>query len=115
MRNSIPTAALSEFVNEVSANPEEGLMEELLSPDLGGSFEIIRSEFAPGAAISHPQQRDTEEAGFVVSGSLDLELQGKWHSLHEGDSFRFAGETYRWRNITTKPAIVIWVISPPVY
>lgn len=26
MRNSIPTAALSEFVNEVSDNPEEGLM-----------------------------------------------------------------------------------------
>ncbi|MDO6728262.1 OsmC family protein [Cognatishimia sp. 1_MG-2023] len=26
MRNSIPTAALSEFVNEVSGNPEEGLM-----------------------------------------------------------------------------------------
>ena len=26
MRNSIPTAALSEFVNEVADNPEEGLM-----------------------------------------------------------------------------------------
>lgn len=26
MRNSIPTSALSEFVNEVSDNPEEGLM-----------------------------------------------------------------------------------------
>ncbi|WP_299949627.1 OsmC family protein [uncultured Ruegeria sp.] len=26
MRNSIPTAALSEFVNEVSGDPEEGLM-----------------------------------------------------------------------------------------
>lgn len=26
MRNNIPTAALSEFVNEVSNNPEEGLM-----------------------------------------------------------------------------------------
>ena len=96
-------------------NPEEGLVEELLSPDLGGSFEIIRSEFAPGANLSQPQQRDTEEAGFVVSGSLDLELEGKWHSLNEGDSFRFAGETYRWRNQTDKTAIVIWVISPPVY
>ena len=26
MRNSIPTAALSEFVNEVANDPEEGLM-----------------------------------------------------------------------------------------
>ena len=30
-------------------NQEEGLVEALLSPDLGGSFEMIRSEFAPGA------------------------------------------------------------------
>jgi transcriptional regulator with XRE-family HTH domain len=28
---------------------ESGLVEELLSPDLGGSFEMLRSIFAPGA------------------------------------------------------------------
>jgi transcriptional regulator with XRE-family HTH domain len=33
---------------------ETGLVEELLSPDLGGSFEILRSEFAPGAALAEP-------------------------------------------------------------
>lgn len=96
-------------------NPEEGLVEELLSPDLGGSFEIIRSEFAPGAAILEHQSRDTEEAGYLVSGVLELELDGTWHTLKEGDSFRFAGEPYRWRNKSNQPAIVIWVISPPVY
>lgn len=96
-------------------NPEEGLVEELLSPDLGGSFEIIRSEFAPGATLREPQQRDTEEAGYIVSGSLELELSGEWHQLNEGDSFRFSGEPYRWRNTTNTPAIVIWVVSPPVY
>ena len=30
---------------------ESGLVEELLSPDLGGSFELLRSVFAPGAAL----------------------------------------------------------------
>lgn len=96
-------------------NPEEGLIEELLSPDLGGSFEMIRSEFAPGARLSETLQRNTEESGFVVSGTFEIEISGVWHILNEGDSFRFAGEPYRWRNNSDKPAILIWAVSPPVY
>lgn len=96
-------------------NPEEGLIEELLSPDLGGSFEIIRSEFSPGCNLAEPQSRDTEEAGYIVAGTLELEIGGHWFTLKEGDSFRFAGESYRWRNTTSEPAIAIWVVSPPVY
>lgn len=96
-------------------NPEQGLIEELLSPDLGGSFEIIRSEFAPGATLLEAQQRDTEESGFVISGTFEIEISGMWHTLQEGDSFRFAGEPYRWQNTTNKPAILIWAVSPPVY
>lgn len=96
-------------------NPEEGLLEELLSPDLGGSFEIIRSEFAPGSALIEAQTRDTEEAGYIISGTFELEIAGIWHALNAGDSFRFAGEPYRWRNRSAQAAVVIWVISPPVY
>ncbi|MBX3569143.1 MAG: helix-turn-helix transcriptional regulator [Rhizobiaceae bacterium] len=94
---------------------ESGLVEELLSPDLGGSFELIRSEFAPGAALSVVAQRDTEDAGYVVSGLFDIEIGGVWHSLGEGDSFRFRDRAYRWRNPGSVPAVVIWVVSPPVY
>lgn len=96
-------------------NPEEGLVEELLSPDLGGSFEMIRSEFAPGAILNEPLQRDTEESGFVISGTFEIEISGVWHTLNQGDSFRFAGEPYRWRNTSKQPAILIWAVSPPVY
>jgi len=96
-------------------NTEGGLVEELLSPDLGGSFEMIRSEFAPGAFLEETEQRDTEEAGFVVSGTFEIEINGIWHTLENGDSFRFSGEPYRWRNTTNKPAILIWAVSPPVY
>mgnify|MGYP001800448765 CR=1 FL=1 len=94
---------------------EGGLIEELLSPDLSGSFEIVRSEFAPKSSLKKPAQRDTEEAGYVVAGTLDLEIDGEWHVLETGDSFRFAGEPYRWRNRSNEPAIVIWVIAPPTY
>ena len=96
-------------------NPEAGLIEELLSPDLGGSFELLRSECAPGSRLREPQRRETEEAGYVVSGTLEIELDGTWHTLHAGDSFRFAGEAYRWRNRSDETAVLIWVIAPPVY
>jgi transcriptional regulator with XRE-family HTH domain len=94
---------------------ETGLVEELLSPDLGGSFELLRSVFAPGAALKAPALRETEEAGYVVSGRFDLEVEGVWHRLGEGDSFRFREKPFRWKNPGTEPAVVIWAVSPPVY
>lgn len=94
---------------------EAGLVEQLLSPDLGGSFEILRSVFEPGVASNDIMVRQTEEAGYVVSGQLDLWIAGEWHSLNPGDSFRFENQPHRWRNTGTVRAEVIWVISPPVY
>jgi transcriptional regulator with XRE-family HTH domain len=94
---------------------DTGLVEELLSPDLGGSFELVRSEFAPGARLDEAARRPTEEAGYVVSGRFDIEIDGTWHRLSAGDSFRFKDKPFRWRNPGTAPAGVVWVISPPVY
>lgn len=94
---------------------ESGLVEELLSPDLGGSFEMVRSAFAPGAELKAEARRPTEEAGYVASGLFDIQISGVWHRLGEGDSFRFDGKPYRWRNPGAEPAVVIWVVSPPVY
>jgi len=92
-----------------------GLTEELLSPDLGGAFEMVRSVFAPGAAITAPVTRPTEEAGYVVSGNLELRVGERCYMLNPGDSFRFASERMAWRNTGTEDAVVIWVIAPPIY
>lgn len=94
---------------------DSGLVEELLSPDLGGSFEMLRSVFAPGAELREASLRQTEEAGYVASGRFDIEIDGVWHRLAEGDSFRFAGKPFRWKNPGAQPAVVVWVVSPPVY
>jgi transcriptional regulator with XRE-family HTH domain len=94
---------------------EAGLVEKLLSPDLGGAFEIILSEFAVGATLEEPQKRGTEEAGYVISGTFQIEISGIWHRLYQGDSFRFANESYRWRNAGDQPVVMVWVIAPPVY
>ena len=93
----------------------EGLTEQLLSPDLSGSFEIVRSVFDAGAERREFVTRPTEEAGYLVAGELELWIGGRHFHLYPGDSFRITGEPFRWRNPTSEPAVAIWVIAPPVY
>ena len=94
---------------------DKGLVESLLSPDLGGAFEIVHSVFAAGARCPEPFVRPTEEAGYVIEGSLTLIIDGEEIRLEKGDSFRFAGETVSWINEGDVAAVLIWVIAPPVY
>ena len=96
-------------------NPEDGLVESLLSPDLGGRFEMFHCVFQPGAELPKEIERASEEAGYVVSGRLELWIGDRKFTLDPGDSFRFREEPYRWRNPGNTETVVIWVISPPVY
>ena len=115
-----PDALESQYVvraksRRAMSDDNKGLVESLLSPDLGGAFEIIHSVFAVGAKCPQPFLRPTEEAGYVIDGSLTLIIDGQDFVLNTGDSFRFAGEIVSWINQGTKPAVLIWVIAPPVY
>lgn len=94
---------------------EAGLVEELLSPDLTDDFEMVHSTFAPRSRIGEPVTRPTQEVGYLISGKLDLVISGARFTIHPGDSFRIRGEPYEWINPYDVPAIVIWVIAPPVY
>jgi len=92
-----------------------GLIEELLSPDLTDSFEVVHSTFHPGSEIPHSVTRETAELGVMIAGRLDIWLGGEKFIVGAGDSFRVRGETLRWANPYDTPAVAVWVISPPVY
>ncbi|MBT9385410.1 XRE family transcriptional regulator [Pseudooceanicola sp. CBS1P-1] len=95
---------------------ESGLVEELLSPTLGGGFQMIRSVFAPRASSGGPRRRrPKEDGGVLVAGRLTLCIGDRRFDLETGDSFQFSDDTYEWENPHDQPAEVIWVISPPVY
>ena len=70
---------------------EEGLIEELLSPDLTDDFEMVHSTFDPGATMREALARPTQEVGYLVSGGLDLEIDGRAFTVNAGDSFRIKG------------------------
>jgi transcriptional regulator with XRE-family HTH domain len=96
-------------------NHEEGFAEELLSPDMTGSFEMLRTEIAPGASSKHKIHRTTEEAAFLVSGALEIWVEDRHFILAAGDAFRFHDQNVRWHNPGTEPAVLVWVVAPPVY
>lgn len=95
---------------------ETGLTEELLSPTLSGSFEMIKSVFAPRSDSGGPvRARQREDGGVLISGRLSLTIGEVTLDLSPGDSFQFAGRDYAWANPHDEPATVIWIVSPPVY
>jgi quercetin dioxygenase-like cupin family protein len=92
-----------------------GLTEELVSPDLTDAFEVVHSTFEPGVARSDEVLRPTQEIAYLVSGRLDLWINGAKHTLSPGDSARIRAQSFRWANPYDTPAVALWVIAPPVY
>jgi transcriptional regulator with XRE-family HTH domain len=92
-----------------------GIVEELLSPNLSGPLELLLSTLAPGAD-SEDYSHDGAEAGFVLSGTLDLWIGGRQFRLEAGDSFSFRStEIHRCANPGEVPTQIVWVITPPHY
>ncbi|MDE2397580.1 MAG: cupin domain-containing protein [Burkholderiales bacterium] len=94
-----------------------GVHEEILSPNLSGQLLLVESTFAPGASTGdRDRERRGEEAGVVVSGTLELMVEGRSMRLEAGDSFAFTRRgPHRCHNPGREPAVVLWVITPPSY
>lgn len=93
-----------------------GVREALLSPHLHGAFEMVMTTLEPGADSGVAYSRTGEEGGFVLEGTLDLEVDGRKYSLSAGDSFSFEStRPHRCANSGSHVTRVLWVISPPSY
>jgi transcriptional regulator with XRE-family HTH domain len=94
-----------------------GVHEEILSPTLSGQLLLVESTFAPGSSTGdRDRERRGEEAGVVLSGLLELQVDGRTLLLGPGDSFAFTRTgPHRCHNPGSEPAVVLWVITPPSY
>ena len=90
---------------------------ELVTPDLSGALEGLLVTIEPGGSSGPaPYHHPGEEMGFVLSGEMELWVEGQHFHLRTGDSFRFHSERpHRFANPGSKPAQVLWVVTPPFY
>lgn len=94
-----------------------GVVEELLSPSLGGATELVLTRIPPHSTTGEEfVTRKAEESGLVLQGEMELWIEDKHFLLNEGDSFCFRPEeSHRIHNPGDIETVVVWVITPPVY
>lgn len=94
-----------------------GVTKELLSPDLGGEMQLYLVSIRPGGQ-SGPETytHRGEEGGLVLTGTLELSVDGRVVLLYEGDSFRFSSSlAHRFANPGATQANVVWANSLAFY
>ncbi|WP_426959555.1 cupin domain-containing protein [Muricoccus radiodurans] len=93
------------------------VVKELLTPRLDSQLEMLIVNVTPGGSSGlEPYTHAGEECGLVLEGELDLWVEGRRFRLSEGDAFGFvSGRPHRFENPGTRPARVLWVITPPTF
>ncbi len=96
-----------------------GVSEELLSPRLSGEIMMLQTTLEPGT-VNDPEPRKRkggEDAGVVLSGTLELTIDNKKFTLKKGDSFSIYGDKQHfYKNPSKKKkTVIIWVITSQKY
>ena len=96
-----------------------GISEELLSPRLSGDILMLQTTIQPQAK-SGPEARERkggEEAGVVISGTLELTIGEKQFTLKKADSFSISGDEphFVYNPSKTEDVVIVWVLTPQKY
>jgi len=99
------------FLSQVERNRSRPSVAAL--QDISEALGISRYE--PGASTGDDEYtHDGEEAGLILSGSLELTLDGRLHRLEAGDSFSFKSQLpQRYANPSaSEELVVVWANTP---
>jgi transcriptional regulator with XRE-family HTH domain len=97
--------------------PSEGLVYELLTPDLQRRLEVLRVQIARGFDNSErPFVHDGEECIHMLEGELLIYIGGDEYHLNEGDSVTYDPTVPHWyRNPFSRPGVIFSAITPPSF
>lgn len=101
--------------SEFSDTDYLGMHDYLLSANLNGRLALGISRYQPGASTGDDSYtHDGEEAGMVLSGRLELSIDGTVYLLEAGDSFSFDSSLrHRYANPSERDeTVVIWANTP---
>ncbi|HHW14787.1 MAG TPA: cupin domain-containing protein [Firmicutes bacterium] len=97
--------------------PSSKVIYELLTPTPVKDFEFLLIRIEPGqdtsdGTITHPGK----ECGFILQGTMEIQVGEEFYTLEEGDSIFFDSTTpHRLRNKSGAPVVAVWVDCPPMF
>lgn len=97
---------------------DNGLVWQLLTPNLQGKLELLRTAIPPGFTNEEaPFQHEGEECVYLLSGpALQVTVANELFTLSEGDAITYdSAKTHWWTNPTDTAAVVIGVVTPPSF
>ncbi|HVJ50519.1 cupin domain-containing protein [Desulfitobacterium sp.] len=112
----LPHIVTPEKRRKIESN-EVGIERYLLTSLFNRNIEMILIIAQPGSSTGEGYySHDGEETGFIISGSLVTEINGKSYFLREGDSISFkCSDLHRWENTGIHTSVSIWAITPPSF
>ncbi|MEX0757608.1 MAG: XRE family transcriptional regulator [Acidimicrobiia bacterium] len=95
----------------------EGLVYELLTPDLHGRLEMLQTRIPAGFDnLTNPFRHEGEECVLVLEGLLAVTLAGETHELATGDAITYdASQPHSWENRTEQEALIVGAVTPPSF
>lgn len=77
---------------------------------------MLHETYAPGADTKGVIAHQAQEAGFVISGRVEVSVGKDTATLGAGDAYYFDSRLpHRFRNISDEPSEIISAVTPPTY
>lgn len=95
----------------------DGLVYELITPNLRGSLELLQTKIPPGFSNREsPFKHEGEECVLVLEGDLGVGVGDEIHELSTGDAITYdPAEPHWWANETSSEATVVGAVTPPSF
>ncbi len=91
-------------------------LERVIPPSNGGLLQSHVLNLSPGGRSDGLIRHTGEELGFVITGEVDLEVEGVVYPLQAGDSFFFSSSlAHGYYNGGKKITRILWVNTPPSF
>jgi transcriptional regulator with XRE-family HTH domain len=96
--------------------PGSGIRNELLSPDLQRTIQLMWIVMPPGTDTGNFLVHEGEECGIVLQGTVEIWVGDERHILNAGDAiYHPSSVPHRSRNIGETDVIMVGAITPPSF
>lgn len=80
------------------------------------SILMLHETYAPGADTGEAFSHQAQEAGFVMSGAVEITVGNDRRVLKPGDGYYFDSRLpHRFRNVSGEPSQIVSAVTPPTY